>query len=195
MKAAPQPLSALATALAEGAVGALGDWYEAERTPVYRLCLGFLACAATAEDAAQEALLRLADRIHRWDRTRPYEPWRNSVVLNLCRDRQRSDQRREARERQGAAAETGLLPDPAEQAEAGELREALGRALSHLPPREREVFVLADLCGRPTEELTAELGLTASTVRATLSLARRRLQEALAPRLPERFRVRPGGLS
>jgi DNA-directed RNA polymerase specialized sigma24 family protein len=43
--------------------------------------------------------------------------------------------------------------------------------------------------------LTAELGLTASTVRATLSLARRRLQEALAPRLPERFRVRPGGLS
>mgnify|MGYP000294612752 CR=1 FL=1 len=57
----------------------------------------------------------------------------------------------------------------------------IDRTLVLLPPREREVFVLVDLEGSSPKEAADVLDVAASTVRAALTLARRRLREALAP--------------
>ena len=184
---ADDALDQLAAGVVRGDDQALGAWFEAERTPVYRLCLGFLAHVQDAEDAAQEALLRLHDHLGDRDPSRPYAPWRNSVVLNLCRDRRRAEERRRHREADHAAPAGGVLPDPTEVLEAAECAAALAGALRALPPREREVLVLVDLDRRPAAEVAECLGIGASTVRATLSLARARLEGAIGGALPRRY--------
>ena len=169
---------------ARGSPAAQDAWFRAEFPRVYRLCLGFLADAAAAEDLAQDAMIHLLDRLDRWEPTRPYPGWRSTVVLNLCRDRLR---RRGARQR--AEAALGRLPlparlaDPQDAAAGSELRETITAALAALPPREREAFVLRDLERQETAAVAETMGITAATVRSLLTLARRRLRGILGPAL------------
>jgi RNA polymerase sigma-70 factor (ECF subfamily) len=153
---------------------------------VWRLALGFLARAELAEDLAQEAMLKLHDKLERWDPARPYVQWRNSVVLNLCRDRLR---REDARSRaETAALELRLpavLPDPACVAQQGELRALLQLALERLSAREREAFVLRELEGHSTTDVAAVMRIEESSLRSLLTLARRRMREFLGRRCPE----------
>ncbi|MFT5080739.1 MAG: RNA polymerase sigma factor (sigma-70 family) [Planctomycetota bacterium] len=162
----------------------LDTWYRAEWPVVYRLCLGLLADHSAAEDAAQDSMLRLTDRLATWDAARSYGPWRTSVVLNLCRDCLR---RRTTRSEAAAfeAGNTRPLPDPSVHAERAEVQAALEEALLELTDREREAFVLRDLEGMSTEHVADAMAIAASSVRSLLTLARRRLRNLLAHRLPE----------
>lgn len=170
----------------KGEPRALDRWYRAEHPTVWRLALGVLLRAEEAEDLAQEAMLKLHDRLHMWDPERPYPQWRNTVVLNLCRDRLR---RIDARERaESAAAEAALperLPDPADQVEQGELRRLLSLALGQLSPREREAFVLRELEGHSSADVAEVMGIEEGSLRSLLTLARRRLRDYLGRRCPE----------
>ncbi|MCA8954239.1 MAG: sigma-70 family RNA polymerase sigma factor, partial [Planctomycetes bacterium] len=167
---------------ANGDATAVDTFCRAQHPEVYRLCLGFLACAAEAEDAAQEAILRLLDRLSQCDPTRPFTTWRNRVVLNLCRDRLRRAARRrvaesrsaEQRAGSGAASDAGF--DALDRAE---LQQLLTRALRILPQREREAVVLRDLEGNDVDDVASAMGISPSTVRSLTTLARRRLRELL----------------
>jgi RNA polymerase sigma-70 factor (ECF subfamily) len=171
----------LVRAVLEGDAEALDRWYRREHPHVWRLCVGFLADAAEAEDAAQDAMLKLHDELERWEPTRPFGAWRTRVVLNCCRDRLR---RRAARARAEASApEPRALPDPADEAARGEVREVVERALRLLSPREREAFVLRELEGQATSDVAAALGVGEGSVRSLLTLARRRLRAVLGEQL------------
>ena len=173
-------------AVSRGDAEALDAWFRDEHPAVYRLCFGFLADATEAEDAAQDAMLRLHDSLPRYNRSRPYEPWRNTVVLNVCRDRlRRRTTRRDAEQREPDATLPTRLPRPDEVAEARELQAMLQTALRSLTTREREAFVLRDLNGCSTADTALALGVGESSVRSLLTLARRRLRDLLGPRLPE----------
>jgi RNA polymerase sigma-70 factor (ECF subfamily) len=181
-----EPAEDLLRRAARGEPAAVDRWLRAERTPVYRLCLGFLADPGAAEDAAQDAMLELLDHLHRYDPRRPWRAWRNALVLNLCRDRaRRGAARAQAEERGAGVRPEPALPDPSLLAEAAETRALVARALGALPPREREVFVLHDLEGGATAEVAALMGVGESSVRSLLSLARRRLRTLLAPSLAQ----------
>ena len=164
-------------AVRRGDATAIDGWYRSEHPQVYRLCLGFLADAHDADDLAQDAMLRLLDRLDAWNPHRPWRQWRNTVVLNLCRDRlRRAGARRRAEAEAALIAIPGALPAPHEQLEASELRAALADTLRHLSPREREAF-------EDTADVAATLGVTPATVRSLLTLARRRLRTLLGPQL------------
>ena len=53
-----------------------------------------------------------------------------------------------------------------------------------LSPREREVYVLRDLEGGDTKVVATALGITESSVRSILTLARRRLRHVIGSKLP-----------
>ena len=174
----------LLRSVAAGAPEAVDVWFRAEHPEVYRLCFGFLAHRAEAEDVAQEAMLRILEKLPEFDLARAYRPWRTALVLNRCRDRlRRSEARRGAEERAALARPEGVLPDPGDRAQRSEVEEVLQRSLAALPPREREVFVLHDLEGLETAEVARSLEIGESSVRSLLSLARRRLRELLGARI------------
>ena len=181
---AGSPGPELLRAVRAGAPAAIDAWFRAEHPEVYRLCFGFLAHAADAEDVAQEAMLHLLDRLDAWDPTRSYRAWRTTLVLNRCRDRlRRGDARRTAEEGAVLARREQPLPDPGDDLERAEVAETLAHGLRALPPREREAFVLRDLEGLATEDVARALEITESSVRSLVTLARRRLRECLGARL------------
>lgn len=179
----PEGPEVLARALGAGDEAQLGRWYALEFPVVRRLCLGFLADGAEADDAAQEALLRLRRGLASFDPARAYPAWRNSVVANLCRDRLRQAERRRRRE-QGHARPEAQPAAGAQRLEQQEFEADLCRALALLSPREREVFVLIDLEELEAAAAAEQLGIETSSLRAYLSLARAKLRERLRAHAP-----------
>ena len=72
------------------------------------------------------------------------------------------------------------LASPANDATAGDLRDALERALPSLPPRSRVAFVLHDIEGYAPDEIAVQMDISAATVRVHLFKARRLLRAALS---------------
>ncbi len=175
----PQAWAELVQRAASGEPTAVDRWYREEHPGVYRLCFGFLASEAEAEDAAQDAMLHLLDNLEGWDASRPWQPWRTSVVLNLCRDRVRRLRALRHAEDQAGELRDPAVPDASALLEGQELQELLRRSLVSLSPREREVFVLRDLEDVPVAEVAQLLGIGESSVRSLGSLARRRLRTVL----------------
>jgi RNA polymerase sigma-70 factor (ECF subfamily) len=57
---------------------------------------------------------------------------------------------------------------------------ALGRVLSRIPLREREVLVLYYVADLPVEQIARDRGIPAGTVKSRLAAGRRRLERGLA---------------
>ncbi|MCP4093346.1 MAG: sigma-70 family RNA polymerase sigma factor [Planctomycetes bacterium] len=198
MSERPTPPTAITPDLiheaARGKPEAQDRWFRADYPCVYRLCLGFLADTVAAEDLAQDAMLHLLDRLDRWNPTRPYAAWRNTVVLNLCRDSHRkSNVRKKAEDKLKLFPDVQHLPDPQDAASAREVRSVITAALAQLPAREREAFVLRDLEQQKTSEVADVMAINPATVRSLLTLARRRLRGILGPALDMDARRCAGG--
>ncbi len=176
-----------------GDSAAQDEFYRREHPRVFRLCFGFLADEAEAEDVAQDAMLQLIDRLAAFDPSRRFTTWRNTVAANLCRDRLRRRATRRRAEESAAVTDLDLLPDPHDVAAAAEVHTILRESLAKLTDREREVFVLRDLEGAESPDVAEVLGITEGTVRSLLSLARRRLRTILGHRIPEVARAGGGG--
>lgn len=192
----PDPWPSLIARIQSGQPEATDVWYRREWPNVYRLCLGFLADHSAAEDAAQDAMLRLADRLSAGVHDlRDYEKWRTTVVLNLCRDALRRRARRDRAESEPPPHLAGrTLPNPHDLADQAEVRATLQGALKQLSEREREAFVLRDLQGLSTDEAANAMQIAASSVRSLLTLARRRLRTVLSPDLAPGFMPNPSEL-
>lgn len=124
-----------------------------------------------AEEAVQDAFVRL---IGRWSTVSEYddpEAWLRKVALGMV-----SNRRRKARNRLRAALRHGPAPDVA-----GPTGDAvdLSRALATLPYEQRAVIVLQHL-GLDVERIAAELGVRPGTVKSRLSRARAALKPLLS---------------
>lgn len=125
-----------------------------------------------AEEAVQDAFVRLVGRWPTVSRYDDPEAWVRKVALGFV-----SNRRRKLRNGLRAARRHGPPPDaPAPSGEAVDLR----RALATLPRPQREVVVLQHL-GLDSTAIAAELAIPVGTVKSRLSRAR----AALAPLLQE----------
>lgn len=141
---------------------------EYER-PILRLCYRLLGNMADAQDAAQEVFLKAHRNLDRYDRGRSASPWLYQIAVNTCRDQFR-------RQRPALEIVPGRVITPEEEAQAGQQREILQRALRELPPKEREALVLRELEGLATAEVAVLLGSTEETVRSQVSHAKAKLK-------------------
>lgn len=171
----------------------LAEQFEEHRTHLRAVAYRMLGSVAEADDAVQEAWLRLA-RSDTSD-VANLRGWLTTVVSRICLDllRARKSRREESLE--------ARVPDPvvsridadpeaaAEQADAVSL--ALLVVLEALPPRERMAFVLHDMFGVPFGEIGTIVGTSAATATQLASRARRRVREAppTATDLPTQRRV------
>jgi RNA polymerase sigma-70 factor (ECF subfamily) len=144
-----------------------------------------LGSAAEAEDAVQEAWLR----VERSDMgaVENIGGWLTTVVARICLDmlRARDTRAEEPLDEERSEARAGGI-DPAEElALARSVGLALLVVLEELSPPERVAFVLHDLFDRPFAEIGPIIGKSEEATRQLASRARRRVRGAEAPPAPD----------
>lgn len=147
--------------------------------PLVRYLRSLSTTIDAAEDAAQEAFVRLWERRERWEagtaRGLLFRIGRN-VVLD---QRRRSEVRGRLRERIGESVQ--LRPStPEDDLLALEAATAIGQALGELPDRQREIFELVRLHGLSYREVADALQISEQTVANQMSRALATLRSGLA---------------
>lgn len=161
----------------------LTERFESVRPHLRRIAYRLLGSPEEAEDAVQEAWLRL----HRSDTSEVTNlgGWLTTVVARISLDmlRTRSSRREnltDLPEDPGyavAPAAATQPPDPAEQAVlADTVGVALFVVLDRLKPSERIAFVLHDLFGVSFDEIAPVVGMSSTAARQLASRARRRVR-------------------
>jgi RNA polymerase sigma factor (sigma-70 family) len=162
----------------------LAERFEANRSHLRGVAYRMLGSTAEADDAVQEAWIRLA-RTDTSD-VDNLRAWLTTVVGRVCLNMLRSRKTR---------SETPLethVPDPIVSPEVGVdpeqealLGDSVGLAmlvvLDSLAPAERVAFVLHDVFAMPFDEIAPIVGRTPAAARQLASRARRRVQGAPVP--------------
>jgi len=146
-------------------------------TLAFRVALGVLRNAADAEEVAQEAFIRAYRNFHRLRDRERFRAWLARIAWRLALDRWRSSSRRERREQ--IAGEPMPEQTVEELAASHEFQGRLQAAIDELPPKLRQVLILAAVEGYNIREVSHLLGLPDGTVKSRLHLARKAMIERL----------------
>jgi RNA polymerase sigma-70 factor (ECF subfamily) len=131
--------------------------------------------SAAAEDCVQEAFVRALKAWPKFRPDRPAEAWIHQIALNVAISYKRKMKLREVGELIRRLGRPAPPPDPATQAEQGEVLAALRR----LPPKVAAAFVLRHYHGYNNREIAAATGVSERMVGLRLAQARAALLEAL----------------
>src|SRR5919106_824032 len=174
----------------------LADRFEANRSHLRAVAYRMLGSVSEADDAVQEAWLRLSRRSDP-DELDNLRAWLTTVVSRVCLDMLRS-----RRSRREEPLETHM-PEPIVSRADGMdpeqealLADSVGLALlvvlESLTPAERLAFVLHDMFAVPFDEIGPMVGRSPTAARQLASRARRRVQGAATvpdPDLPRQREV------
>ena len=158
----------------------LADRFEANRTHLRAVAYRMLGSLSEADDAVQEAWLRLSRRSDP-DELDNLRAWLTTVVARVCLDMLRS-----RRSRREESLDT-RLPEPIVSREDGMdpehealLADSVGLALlvvlETLTPAERLAFVLHDMFAVPFDEIAPIVDRSPAAARQLASRARRRVR-------------------
>jgi RNA polymerase sigma-70 factor (ECF subfamily) len=159
-----------------GDLGAFEQIMRMHEKQVLSTALRLLGNREDAQDAAQEAFLRLHRSLGRLGEVQEAGAWLYRVTVNLCNDLHR------ARRRTQTVALTGpepvsVSPDPEAAWRDSERWRLVEQALATLPEKERAAVVLRDVQGLSTREVAGILGSSETTVRSQISVARVKLKK------------------
>jgi RNA polymerase sigma-70 factor (ECF subfamily) len=158
--------------------------FQAARPHLGAVAFRMLGSVDDAEDAVQEAWLRLCGSDHRdAGEIANLDAWLTTVVARICLNTLRS---RQARPREELVAR---VPDPivdgvgeVDPEHQAMLADAVGLALfvilDTLPPAERLAFVLHDVFAVPFDQIAPVVERSPEATRKLASRARRRIQQA-----------------
>ena len=149
---------------------------------IYRYALGLLGNQTDAEDATQEALLRLWNHLPRLILFN-IRAWLFQTTRNYCLDQIR----RRSRDASPNADPDEILEewpddlavDPSFAADSSLQLEQARQALLKLPETLRSVFVLYEVNGLRYREIASTLGMPVNTVKVNLLRARQKLSRLI----------------
>lgn len=173
----------LAAGLAARDESALAELFDRFGGLAYGVALRILDDSGRAEDAVQDAFVKLWDAAARFDPARgSLRTWVVAVVRNRSIDLLRG---RSARERQELALREDFgsaASGPEEQASAAIEGAAVRAALAELPPDQRQAVQLAYFGGFTQAEIAGLTGVPLSTVKGRMRLAMDKLGAYLKAR-------------
>lgn len=179
MEIANSTVDELARARAEeAALESLVNQYAAA---LYRVAYSVLRNSADAEDAVQEAFLRVLRHRDSLDEVRDHRVWLIRIVWNIVLDRKRRAKTRpETDDVEELARVLPCAGLSAEQSAAAAQHHAQVLAcVDKLPAKEREVLMLSAFEELSSVEISGVLGITESSVRSRLFRARNLMAEML----------------
>ena len=188
----------LTIAFKSGSEDAYSVIYGRYRPRVESLCRRMLANPHDAQEATQEAFLRVFQSLHSFNGRYQLGAWITRIATNVCLDNLRTQARRPIQptpmeEMELTLPDKGIDSDPEffviRRAESRRVR----RVLESLPPMHRAAIILRDFEGLSYSEVAIALGITDAQVKALLHRARAGFKRAWNPAavasmfLPARF--------
>jgi len=162
-----------------------------------RIAFQYLRDAADADEAVQDAFVKVFSHISSYREAWPFEVWFTRILINGCLDRRKARVRRDRwivpaddataasgnvsdrRSFAAAANAPDTQADPESRLLARERRARVTAAVERLEGRQRTVFMLCHYGDCTPREVGAMIGLNESTVRVHLFRAARKLRALL----------------
>jgi RNA polymerase sigma factor (sigma-70 family) len=167
----------LVTRARRGDVGAFEDLVRRHEATAVRVA-SMVCGSGAAEDAAQEGFVRAFRSLDTFDAERPFRPWLLRIVVNVAKNRLRSEHRH--RQLSLRAPRTDVIEDAGSDAVlAEERRQSLARALERLPERDRLMIACRWFEDMTEREIADTLAIRPGTVKSRLSRAMTRLRAEL----------------
>jgi RNA polymerase sigma-70 factor (ECF subfamily) len=153
-----------------------------------RIAYSYLRDAHDADEAVQDAFVKVFTHITSYREEYPFEVWFTRILVNGSLDLRKARARRlrwalpmsahaDAPVTEPAAAQ----PSPEDRLISSERAGQIAAAVDKLPDRQRTVFTLCHIAEQSTSEISQALGLSEATVRVHLFRAVRKLRKLLAP--------------
>ena len=204
LDAIPSPDADLVAQLRAGDESAMAQLVDEWSPAMLRVARSFVGSVQSAEDVVQDAWLGMLSGLARFEGRSSLRTWTFSILVNRARTRGAREARtlpqpplgpREALRADGWGSGPGAErpatwssinaqsrwdTSPETVALSREALRQLDRALSALPPRQRTVVTMRDVCGMDAEEVCAALNISPANQRVLLHRARAVLREALA---------------
>lgn len=163
-----------------------GDLIAHQQRRAVRIAYHYLRDAHDADEAVQDAFVKVFTHIASYREDYPFEVWFTRILVNGCLDMRKARARRlrwalPMPISPGATPIEATSPEPsAEQRLVSEARaHEIAGAVEQLPERQRLVFTLCHMAEQTTAEVSAALGLSEATVRVHLFRAVRKLRKLL----------------
>ncbi len=175
----------------DGDHGAFCVLVKRHEARVYALALRLLRDPDWAQDAVQEAFLKAYRALRKFEGRSAFGTWMYRLTYNHCLDMRRADKSGryvEWDEERTVGADSGVsfaidssrsVRGPGEEAERGELREQLAKAIDTLPDSLRQTLVMREVGGLGYAEIADQLDIPKGTVMSRLFHARKRLRSVL----------------
>lgn len=141
----------------------------------YRFAQKMCSSQEDAQDAVQETFLTLHQKIHQFRGDSSFLSWSYAIVRSHCQ-KQRKKNKKSDDLSENIADHKNLILSSSQN----ELEREIEKAIDHLDPKYREIFVLRDVEGMSTEEVSQITGLTISNVKSRLHRARESVREDLS---------------
>ena len=165
-----------------------GDLVALHQRRASRIAYQYLRDASEADEAVQDAFVKVFSHIGSYREAWPFEVWFTRILINGCLDRRKARSRRErwvvggdvsVADEARASIDASASTDPEHRLLARERRARLSAAIDRLDGRQRTVFMLCHYGDCTPREVSAMTGLNESTVRVHLFRAARKLRGLL----------------
>lgn len=169
---------------AQGDAASFGVLVERYQEVAFRAAYLVLRDAAAAEDAAQDAFVRVYRQLHTFRIGEPFRPWLLRIVTNVALNEVRARNRRS-----GLLGRIGMFSErstaaPHDAVAAEDEATALLHAIAELPADDRVVLHLRYYMELPEREIAAAIGKPSGTVKSRLHRAGRRLRDVIELKYP-----------
>jgi RNA polymerase sigma-70 factor, ECF subfamily len=154
-----------------------------------RIAYHYLGDAAEADEAVQDAFVKVYSHIGSYRAELPFEIWFTRILINGCLDRRKARARRQrwlipmvdagAADQFRVERTASSVESPEEAVLSRERNRHIAAAVDRLPDRQRTVFSLCVYGDHSAREVSEITGMNESTVRVHLFRAVRRLRALL----------------
>jgi RNA polymerase sigma-70 factor (ECF subfamily) len=154
---------------------------EANQGFVYAVAFRFVNDQQEAEDITQEVFVRLWKNLKSYRHEVKLTTWLYKIVTNRCLDFLKSRHGRQQKNKVDIN-NTHFVQDsstPEKEFQQQELSRIIHAAAEELTPKQKAVFILRDLEGLTSEEVSAALSMSAGNVKSNLFYARQKMTEKL----------------
>ena len=163
-----------------------GELVANQQRRAVRIAYHYLRDAHDADEAVQDAFVKVFTHITSYREDLPFEVWFTRILVNACLDLRKSRSRRlrwavpmSATSEVASAEPVTPDPTPEQRLVSRERATEITEAVDSLPDRQRTVFTLCHVAEQTTAEVSQALGLSEATVRVHLFRAVRKLRRLL----------------